>query len=69
MSHIAYDIQLNDVMNDLHEQVKVEDAPLEKNEHKIENADLWGFEERFAHFAVLYIKYIEIYRRLEECYD
>ena len=31
--------------------------------------DLWGLEERFSHFAVLYIKYIEIYRRLEECYD
>lgn len=26
-------------------------------------------EERFSHFAVLYIKYIEIYRKLEECYD
>lgn len=26
-------------------------------------------EERFSHYAVLYIKYIEIYRKLEECYD
>ena len=26
-------------------------------------------EERFSHCAVLYIKYIEIYRKLEECYD
>ena len=56
-------------MNDLQEQVKVEHAPVEKNEHDVENSELWGTEERFSHFAVLYIKYIEIYRRLEECYD
>jgi len=56
-------------MNDLQEQVKVEHAPTEKNEHGNANMDLWGLEERFSHFAVLYIKYIEIYRRLEECYD
>ena len=31
--------------------------------------ELWGIEEKFSHFAVLYIKYIEIYRKLEECYD
>ena len=29
----------------------------------------WGLEEKFSHYAVLYIKYIEIYRKLEECYD
>ena len=56
-------------MNDLQEQVKVEHAPTEKNEHGVENMELWGLEERFSHFAVLYIKYIEIYRKLEECYD
>ena len=33
------------------------------------NSELWGLEERFSHYAVLYIKYIEIYRKLEECYD
>ena len=69
MSHVSYDLQLSDAMNDLQEQVKVEHAPVEKNEHDVENSELWGTEERFSHFAVLYIKYIEIYRRLEECYD
>ena len=69
MSHVAYDLQLLDAMNDLQENVKVEHAPTEKNEHGYENMDNWGLEERFSHFAVLYIKYIEIYRRLEECYD
>ena len=47
----------------------MEHAPTEKNEHGVENMELWGLEERFSHFAVLYIKYIEIYRKLEECYD
>jgi hypothetical protein len=69
MSHVAYDLQLSDAMNDLQEQVKVENAPTEKNEHGVENMELWGIEEKFSHFAVLYIKYIEIYRKLEECYD
>ena len=32
----AYDLQLSDAMNDLQEQVKVEHAPTEKNEHGIE---------------------------------
>ena len=35
----------------------------------MENSENWGPEERFSHCAVLYIKYIEIYRKLEECYD
>ena len=32
----AYDLQLSDAMNDLQEQVKVEHAPTEKNEHGME---------------------------------
>jgi hypothetical protein len=26
-------------------------------------------DEKFQHLACLYIKYIDIYRKLEECYD
>ena len=36
MSHVAYDLQLSDAMNDLQEQVKVEHAPTDKNEHGVE---------------------------------
>ena len=32
----AYDLQLSDAMNDLQEQVKVEHAPTDKNEHGVE---------------------------------
>merc|ERR1712223_179447 len=49
--------------------LKFEHAPTEANEHGVENSENWGPEERFSHCAVLYIKYIEIYRKLEECYD
>ena len=69
MSHVAYDLQWADAMNDLQEQVKVEHVPKEKNEQGVENWEEWPPEEFFQHFAWLYIKYIEIYRKLEEWYD
>jgi len=31
--------------------------------------DTWSSDEWFAHFAPLYIKYLDIYRKLEACYD
>ena len=69
MSHVAYDLQLADAMNDLQEQVKVEHVPKEKNEQGVEYIETWPVDEVFMHLAALYIKYIDIYRKLEECYD
>jgi hypothetical protein len=69
MSHDAYQMQWSEAMNDLQEQVKVEQVPKEKNEAGVENCEEWPPEEFFQHFACLYIKYIEIYKKLEECYD
>ena len=66
MSHVAYDLQWADAMNDLQEQVKVEHVPKEKNEQGVKNCEEWPPEEFFQHFACLYIKYIEIYKKLEE---
>jgi hypothetical protein len=42
---------------------------LQPRRMSMEWSDLWGIEEKWSHYAVLYIKYIEIYRKLEECYD
>lgn len=56
-------------MNDLQEQVKVEHVPYDKNEQGEENAATWPPDELFQHLAVLYIRYIDIYKRLEDCYD
>jgi hypothetical protein len=59
-------------MNDLQEQKKVEEVPVEINEAtgkpNAENGG-WTEDEFFQHYACLYIKYIDIYRKLEECYD
>jgi IQ and AAA domain-containing protein len=69
MSHVAYDMQLADAMNDLQEQIKVEHLPKELNEDGKPNIEDWGQSEVFSYLASLYIKYIDIYRKLEECYD
>jgi len=62
MSHAAYNIQWNDAQNDIGDLLDIE-IPTEpaKPEH-----------DRIAVFqrlAVMYIKYIQIFRKLEECYD
>lgn len=56
-------------MNDLQEQIKVEHLPKELNEKGEPNISDWQPDEIFQYLASLYIKYIEIYRKLEECYD
>ena len=47
----------------------MEHVPAEKNEQGVENIETWPPDEVFQHLAGLYIKYIDIYRKLEECYD
>ena len=47
----------------------MEHVPAEKNEKGEENIKDWPQDEIFQHLACLYIKYIDIYRKLEECYD
>lgn len=56
-------------MNDLADQVKQEWLPKEKNERGEENITDWAIDEIFQYLASLYIKYIDIYRKLEDCYD
>ncbi len=59
----------------------MEHVPREKNEAGVEvstrgrlttppqNSETWLNDDFFQHLAVLYIKYIDLYRKLEECYD
>jgi hypothetical protein len=58
-------------MNDLLEQKKVEEVPAEINEAtgKPNIETPWTEDEIAQHLGCLYIKYIDIYRKLEECYD
>merc|ERR1711934_874611 len=56
-------------MNELQEQVKNEHEPTQENESGKPVLMDWPEDEVFQYLAVLYIKYIDIYRKLEECYD
>ncbi len=56
-------------MNELQEQVKNEYEPQQENESGKPVLTDWPEDEVFQYLAVLYIKYIDIYRKLEECYD
>jgi len=47
----------------------MENLPSDKNDAGVENIETWAPDEVFQHLASLYVKYIDIYRRLEECYD
>ena len=50
-------------MQELMDQVQVEYLPAEA----AENGQF--FEPGFQHFANLYIKYLQIYKKLEDCHD
>ena len=69
MSHTAYDLTWQDAMNDLTEQIKTEYEPAEPDEAGKPQIEGWPDDEKFQYLCVLYIKYIEIYRKLEDCYD
>ena len=43
--------------------------PTEKDEAGVEAVAGWQPDEIFQYLASLYIKYIDIYRKLEDCYD
>lgn len=56
-------------MIELMEQVQLEHAPAELEDNGKPVVDKWSQDKLFAHFAKMYIRYIEIFRKLEECYD
>jgi len=63
MSHKTYQDKWTDCMQELMEQVQIEYLPAEAAENG------QSFEPGFQHYALLYIKYLQIYRKLEECHD
>jgi len=62
MSHVAYNCQWADAQTDIGDLLEVE-IPAEPP--KPEKDRIAAFQQ----LAVMYIKYIQIYRKLEECYD
>mmetsp|Transcript_11624 Transcript_11624/g.18521 ORF Transcript_11624/g.18521 Transcript_11624/m.18521 type:complete len:849 (-) Transcript_11624:78-2624(-) len=63
MSHTTYQNKWTECMQELMEQVQIEYLPAEAAENG------QSFEPGFQHFALLYIKYLQIYRKLEDCHD
>jgi len=69
MSHDAYNLVLEQAMDELKELSKNEAEPEILNDVGRPQVEDWPDDEIFQFLAVLYIKYIDIYRKLEECYD
>ena len=71
MANVTYDMMWQEAMAELNEQVHIEDHTMGIPE---------GVEppppppqvpilEAYQHYACLYIKYMQIFKRMEECYD
>mmetsp|Transcript_33895 Transcript_33895/g.44710 ORF Transcript_33895/g.44710 Transcript_33895/m.44710 type:complete len:899 (-) Transcript_33895:293-2989(-) len=74
MSRATYDSMWREAMAELNEQVHIEDNTLDEEEGedpdaKKEEPQEVKIEEAFQHFACLYIKYLQIMKKLELCYD
>lgn len=63
MSHATYQNKWTECMQELMEQVQIEWLPADAAENG------QSFPQEFQHFALLYIKYLQIYRKLEDCHD
>jgi len=63
MSHAVYNQKWAECMQDLAEQVQIEYLPVTAAETG------QPFEVGFQHYALLQIKYLQIYKKLEDCYD
>jgi len=57
MANVTYDLLWRETMRDLLDMLEL-DPPQDQEE-----------EEAFQHFSYLYIKYVQIYKNLEDCYD
>eukprot|EP00286_Rhodomonas_abbreviata_P017348 CAMPEP_0181334596 /NCGR_PEP_ID=MMETSP1101-20121128/26353_1 /TAXON_ID=46948 /ORGANISM="Rhodomonas abbreviata, Strain Caron Lab Isolate" /LENGTH=391 /DNA_ID=CAMNT_0023444601 /DNA_START=334 /DNA_END=1506 /DNA_ORIENTATION=+ len=57
MANVTYDLLWRETMRDLLDMLEL-DPPQDQDE-----------EEAFQHFSYLYIKYVQIFKNLEDCYD
>jgi IQ and AAA domain-containing protein len=71
MSNSTYDARWRETMAELDEQVHIEDNSLDvaPGDSPPPPPPKASIVEAFQHFACLYIKYLQIMRRLEQCYD
>ena len=67
MANVTYDLQWKESMVELLDQLEVLDPTAgEELQKQVEGLDK---DEKFQHFATLYIRYLQIFRKVEESYD
>eukprot|EP00753_Platysulcus_tardus_P020054 PLAT7719.1.p1 GENE.PLAT7719.1~~PLAT7719.1.p1 ORF type:complete len:919 (+),score=579.46 PLAT7719.1:53-2758(+) len=79
MAHVTFDLKWQEAMADLSEQLHIEDPTLDLDGDLAIGGGAGGGGgssavvvspvEAFQHWACLYIKYLQIFRKLEDCYD
>ncbi len=69
MSNKYYNQKWQEALNDLMDQVTLENQPLEENQAMGNLSYKRNDQDWFHHYSILYIKYIEVYKKLEDCYD
>ena len=72
MSHLFFNSQWQQAMEELAEQIEIENPPKQFDEKGKPLPDpeiKWDDAFNFYHLAALYIRYIQIFRKLEDCYD
>lgn len=70
MSHAFYNIQWQLAIEQLNELIQMENPPMEMNDQgKPLPEKIITFEDAYQHYAVLYIRYLQVFRKLEDCHD
>jgi len=67
MANVTFDLQWKEGMVELLDQLDLLDP--DSNESLEESCNGMDQPEKFQHFATLYIRYLQIFRKLEESYD
>ena len=67
MANVTYDLQWKEAMVELLDQLEVLDPS--SSDAINEAVEAQPPEEKFQHFATLYIRYLQIFRKVEESYD
>jgi len=67
MANVSFDLQWKEGMVELLDQLDLLDP--DSNESLEESCNGMDQPEKFQHFATLYIRYLQIFRKLEESYD
>ena len=69
MSNATYSSLWGECMAALTEQVHLEDPSISSATSEVPAAPQASITQAFQHYSCLYIKYLQIFKRLENCYD